>query len=188
MSDNIYCNIASGTPAAALITEWKEAIEKQRAWVNKFVRRRKIKGVDFVQNRLSVVGFCPRAPNTWEKLLEANPLWRREEPRHGISYMVPRQVGAEAKAVAKEWKDRPRIMSSDYVKAKMTGTDGFHDWMEGMTVHGMAWRIRDDGSVLAVIPYSVTKSKSYMPLEGFTIGDDQNALREEWHKDDDKKD
>lgn len=182
MSDNIYCIIDAGTPAAALIMEWKCSIEKQREWANRFVRRRKIKGVDFVQNRLSVIGFCPRAPNTWEKLLDANPLWRREHVRRDIDYMVPRQVGADAKEVAKEWKDRPRIISTDHIKAKMTGTDGFHDWMEGMTLHGMGWRIRDDGSILAVIPYSVTKSKSYMPLEGFVIGDDQNALRDEWYK------
>lgn len=182
MSDNIYFTVTAGSPAAAIIDRFHLSITAQREWVRKFERRHKLTGLNWVAwNDAAIIGFAPKESSAWPEFLRAHPLWRRVDPRRGCAYAVPRKIGAEAKALAKEWDGRPRIVNTDWIKCEITGTD-WSDWLEGMTSHGMGWRRRDDGSYIAVLPYRVTKAKAFTPVDGLAVGPDQGALREEWHR------
>jgi hypothetical protein len=152
-------------------------------WAKAFVKQHGMEGAEWIAYGMSVVGFAPKHPVTWSAFLRDHPLWRKNRGGRGHDYATPRKVGAEAKALAKEWASRPPVVSTDHVKAQLTGTDSFSDWLEGNIMHGMGWKIRDDNSAIAVIPFCVTKAQSFKPMEGFAwISTDQNALREEWHK------
>jgi hypothetical protein len=180
MSDNMYFTVDAGSPAADCIGTFHASIEKQRLWVRKFEQRHDLtKALWVAYNQASIIGFAPKPPMMWSQFLEAHPLWRRVFAK-GCDYAVPRKVGAEAKAVDKDWQSRPRIVSTDHIKTTLTGTD-WDDWLKGMTGHGMGWRKRPNGSYIAVIPYFTTKCRRFKPLPGLSLGADQAALREEWH-------
>jgi hypothetical protein len=180
MSDNMYFTVEAGSPAADRIATYSTSIETQRTWVRKFEKRHDLTNTLWVAyNQASIIGFAPKPPAMWSHFLEAHPLWRRVFDK-GCDYAVPRKVGAEAKALDKEWQSRPRIVSTDHIKTTLTSTD-WDDWLKGMTGHGMGWRILPDESYIVVIPYFVTKAKAFKPMQGLSLGADQSALRDLWH-------
>lgn len=191
MPDNIYFNCTAGSPAAKLFANWQASIVTHRCWIRRFVRRHKLGKVEWVGlNGISVVGFAPtiKTPCSWSEseaqwnaYMQAHPLWRRQKSRRGSDYLVPRKDSVDGKKLAKEWADRPRPTDGENLGHEVTGVHSFMDWMQGMRLFNAGWRCRDDGSVLLVVPYHVTKAKSWKPLEGVTRGD-QDALREEWNE------
>ena len=195
MTDHVYFNIKAGSPAAEPITSWQKAVEAHKVWVRAFVKRHDLEDAEWIgMNGISVIGFAPKKPHKallmrevndlWSAWLEKHPLWRKVTSRRGADYAVPRKTTADAKVLAKEWASRPGIPDSERIGHEITGL-GFLDFMQGMALHHVGWRIRKDDSILLAVPYFATKRENWKPLKGLTRGN-QDKLRDEWHDKDDE--
>lgn len=190
MSDNIYFVAAAGSEAAKPITDWIDALNNHRAWVRAFVKRHNLGKVEWIAYNHVIVGFQPvyKTPCSWAESnahwsawITAHPLWRRVKARRGADYLVPRKDSPAAKVLAKEWAERPRPGDGGDLGHIITGVRDFMSWMQGMKLFHAGWRLRDDKSVIVVVPYHVTKAKSWKPLAGLKRGS-QEKLRAEWNE------
>lgn len=189
-SDNIYFVAAAGTPAAKPFADWLDASNKHTVWVRAFAKRHDLGKVEWISNNNTVVvGFRPMykkpclwadVEEHWKAYLTAHPLWRRIKSGNGCDYCVPRRDSTDGKVLAKEWSERPRPRDGEGLGHIVTGVNDFLSWMQGMTRHIAGWRIREDKSVIVVVPHHVTQAKSWKPLAGLKRGN-QEKLRAEWH-------